>query len=187
MERGPAREEGVVTTAPAFRAHVTSIDCEPGGYMPGMGHRARCACGWFSDCYSQLSDAQRAVEVHLRRAGHLSADFDALLARSTIGAAIADIKTRGIEAHLKDLERRPWRKHGTRGLKRSPAEAAFMRGFGAALASIWRCQHDGQLVQMLIRENNFTLKSFRGVGMLKTDFEAISCALKSRKSRKRVT
>lgn len=32
-------------------------------------------------------------------------DFEVLIARSSIGAAIADIKARGIDAHLVDLER----------------------------------------------------------------------------------
>lgn len=73
------------------------------GFAFGGGHRASCSCGWSSDCYSQLSDTERAIEVHLRRAKR--EDFDALIARSSIGAAIADIKARGIDAHLADLER----------------------------------------------------------------------------------
>lgn len=47
--------------------HKITINCERGAYMPHSGHRARCSCGWWSDCYSQLDDTQRAVEVHLRR------------------------------------------------------------------------------------------------------------------------
>jgi hypothetical protein len=50
-----------------------------------------------------MSDTERAVEVHLRRAKR--EDFEGLIARSSIGAAIADIKERGIDAHLVDLER----------------------------------------------------------------------------------
>ena len=73
------------------------------GYAFGGGHRARCSCGWWSDCYAQLGDTERAIEVHLRR--FKREDFDALLARSSIGAAIADVRKRGIEAHLEDLER----------------------------------------------------------------------------------
>jgi hypothetical protein len=73
------------------------------GYAFGGGHRASCSCGWGSDCYAQLSDTQRAIEVHLRRAKR--EDFDALIARSSIGAAIADVKARGIDAHLADLAR----------------------------------------------------------------------------------
>jgi hypothetical protein len=50
-----------------------------------------------------MSDTQRAIEIHLRRARR--EDFEVLIARSSIGAAIADIKARGIDAHLVDLER----------------------------------------------------------------------------------
>jgi hypothetical protein len=62
--------------------HKISISCERGAYMPHNGHRARCSCGWWSDCYAQLGDTQRAVEVHLRRTG---------LTKKTYGAAVADI------------------------------------------------------------------------------------------------
>ena len=94
--------------------HEISIHCEPpsrnGALVLQGGHRARCSCLWSSDCYAQLSDTQRAAEVHLRRSSR--ADFDALLARSSIGMGLADIKERGIDAHLADLERemRPWRR-----------------------------------------------------------------------------
>lgn len=82
--------------------HHIEINCERGG-MIGYGHRAHCSCGWGSDCYAQISDTQRAVEVHLRRAER--EDFEGLIARSSVGAAIADVKARGIDAHLADLER----------------------------------------------------------------------------------
>jgi hypothetical protein len=36
-------------------------------YMLHGGHRAQCSCGWWSDCYAVLSDAQRAIDVHLQR------------------------------------------------------------------------------------------------------------------------
>ena len=84
-------------------AHDISIGCERGQYMLSDGHRARCSCGWSSDCYTQLSDTQRSIEVHLRRARR--EDFEGLIARSSIGAAVADIKAHGIDAHLVDLER----------------------------------------------------------------------------------
>lgn len=106
-------------------SHAISISHEgptratPGSaFAFGGGHRARCSCGWWSDCYSQLSDTQRAVEVHLRRAGRL--DFEELLARSSIGAAIADVKKRGIDAHLRDLERETSRRWPRR--KKTPAK-----------------------------------------------------------------
>jgi hypothetical protein len=95
-------------------AHDTSISCEApsrnGALVLQGGTRARCSCGWSSDCYAQMSDAQRAIEVHLRRAGR--EDFEGLIARSSIGAALADIKGRGIDAHLADLERemKPWQR-----------------------------------------------------------------------------
>jgi hypothetical protein len=105
----------------ADNPHHVLIACEPPSREGALhllgGHRARCSCGWSSDCYAQLSDTQRAIEVHLRRARRI--DFDNLIARSSIGAAIADVKARGIDAHLKDLERanRP-RRH--RAKRRTP-------------------------------------------------------------------
>ena len=163
--------------------HEISIRCEPpsrnGALVLQGGHRARCSCGWASDCYAQLGDTGRAVEVHLRRSRR--EDFKSLIARSSIGAAIADIKTRGIDAHLVDLERemnrrRPTKKK-TKPKKLSAEEAAFMRGFGTALASIWHCHHDGQMVRHLIKQNNFTFASFRDVGMLDADLAAIQKAV----------
>jgi hypothetical protein len=88
---------------PTPPAHAVEIRCERGQSMPGTGHRAHCTCGWSSDCYAQLTDTERAIEVHLRRSQRQ--DFDDLIARSSIGAAIADIKERGLDAHLADLER----------------------------------------------------------------------------------
>lgn len=165
--------------------HKISIRCEPprrgNGYSLMGGHRAHCACGWSSDCYSQMSDTERAIEVHLRRAHRKS--FDDILARSSIGAAITDIKKRGIDAHLVDLERelnRRWRvkKPATAKTKTSAEDAAFVRGFGVAIASIWTCSHDRSLIKMLLKENGFTLKSFRDVAMLDGDYEAIKKAVR---------
>jgi len=167
------------------KSHAISIVHEGPSRSPGFsfggGHRARCSCGWWSDCYAQLSDTQRAIEVHLRRAKRQ--DFDALIARSSIGAALADVKERGIDAHLVDLERelnrrRPKKARRAAAKKLSPEDAAFMRGFGAALASIWRCHHDGQMVRHLITQNNFSLSSFRDVGMLDADYAAIREAVR---------
>ena len=53
------------------------------------------------------------------------------------------------------------------------ADNAFMRGFGVALASIWHCQHDGQLVRMLLKTNGLTLEEFQGIGLMDSDYEAI--------------
>lgn len=94
------------TITPAAAHSITISHEEPkrdGALVLNGGHRARCSCGWSSDCYAQMSDTQRAVEVHLRRSSR--EDFEGLIARSSIGAAIADIKARGIDAHLVDLER----------------------------------------------------------------------------------
>ena len=60
----------------------------------GCRHRARCTCGWGSDSYAAFADAQHAASVHLRRARR--ADFEELIARSSIGAAIADVKARAL-------------------------------------------------------------------------------------------
>ena len=147
--------------------------------LRGCCTRSRCACGWRSDSYAAFADAQRAGEVHVRRATR--EDFDVLIARSSIGAAIADVKARGIDAHLVDLEREmnPRRHSKKASAKKLTAEdKAFMRGFGAALASIWHCHHDGQMVRHLIQQNNFTLASFRGVGMLDADLAAIRRAVR---------
>lgn len=159
-------------------AHATSISHElpaSGAALEG-GHRARCSCGWWSDCHAQLSDTQRAVEAHLRRVNRKS--FNELLARSSIGAAIADVKARGLDAHLVDLEKElhPYR----RKPRLSAEDKAFMRGFGIALATIWRCHHDGQMVHHLVKANNFKLSSFRDVGLLDTDYDSIVHALEGR-------
>jgi len=162
--------------------HSIKISCEPpsrrGALVLNGGHRASCSCGWWSDCYAQMSDTDRAVEVHLRRSQRV--DIDALIAKSSIGAAIADVKKRGIDAHLVDLEREMNRRvRRSRSKKKLSAEdAAFMRGFGSALASIWRCHHDGQMVRHVVKENNFRLASFRGVGMLDADYAAIKEAMR---------
>lgn len=169
------------TTSPTTNQHAVTINCEQpsrsGALMLNGGFRASCSCGWSSDCYSQLSDTERATQVHLRRSQRV--DIDALIAKSSIGAAIADVKKRGIDAHLIDLERamnrRPKRERRKERL--SAEDAAFMRGFGAALASIYRCHHDGQMVRQLIKENNFKLTSFKDVGMLPADLAAIRQAV----------
>jgi hypothetical protein len=88
--------------------HEISISCEHGQCMLHGGHRAHCACGWWSDCYAMLSDAQRAVDVHLRRSRR--EDFDALIARSSVGAALLDVEQRGIDAHLVNLKPQPRRR-----------------------------------------------------------------------------
>ena len=163
--------------------HVIEIHHEHNTLIPHGGHQARCSCGWGSDCYAMLGDTQRAIEVHLRRCRR--ENFEGLIAKSSIGAAITDIKARGIDAHLVDLEREmnPRRrstktsKKTAKSKKLSSEDAAFMRGFGIALATIWRCHHDGQMVTHLIKENNFTLASFRGIGMLETDLAAIRRAV----------
>jgi hypothetical protein len=174
-------------TTPATEAHAIRINHEGPTKSPGFsfggGHRAHCSCGWWSDCYAQLSDTQRAVEVHLRRSKR--EDFDGLIARSSIGAAIADIKKRGIDAHLVDLERelhprRPRKAKRATGKKLSPEDAAFRRGFALALATIWRCHHDGQMVERLLRENSLNLTDFRGLD-IEVDCEMIRQALDSRR------
>lgn len=98
--------------------HEISISFECGQYMLHEVHRAHCSCGGWSDVCAQLSDTQRAVEVHLRRSRR--EDFEGLIAQSSIGVAIADIKERGIDAHLVDLAReRRARRSKSRSAKRS--------------------------------------------------------------------
>jgi hypothetical protein len=166
-------------------AHSVSIHHEGPTRSPGFrfggGHRGSCSCGWSSDCYAQLSDTERAIEVHLRKSERL--DIDALIAKSSIGQGLADIKKRGINAHLVDLERemkrRPRAAKRCRPKDLSTEEKALMRGFGIALASIWRCHHDGNLVKMIIKENNFKLSAFNNIGMLDTDLAAIRQAVRT--------
>lgn len=179
-----------ITKTETAPTHDVSIQHEGptqnGAFSFGGGYRANCSCGWWSDCYSQMSDTQRAVEVHLRKSRRT--DFDALIARSSIGAAIDDVKKRGIDAHLIDLERethvrRRARKAGRSAKKKRVAQdAAFLRGFGCALASIWRCHHDSQMVECLLKENSLKLDDFRNVELLDGDWNAICQAAAARRS-----
>jgi hypothetical protein len=100
--------------APRGVLHAITIECVKRSYILHNGFRAKCACGWWSDCYAQHPDAQRAADVHERRTKRL--EFDDLIDRSSIGAGLRDIKERGIDAHLADLERemRPRRRKGQR-------------------------------------------------------------------------
>ena len=106
--------------------HGITISYEPpsrhGPLVLMGGHRARCTCGWWSDCYAQLGDTHRAVEVHQRRAKR--EEFDKLLERSSIGAAIDDVKERGIDAHLVDLEREMRRPRKPKTAKQPPCVGA---------------------------------------------------------------
>lgn len=56
--------------------HDITLDHEPDEYMPLGGTRASCSCGWWSDRYSQFSDTERAIAVHLRRELARSLDVD---------------------------------------------------------------------------------------------------------------
>lgn len=159
-------------------SHSHELPSSTGALVLQGGHRARCSCGWRSDCHAQLSDTERAAQVHLRKARGKS--FKDLLARSSIGAAIADIKERGIGAHLADLEKEMRPRRRSKGPRRSAEDKAFMRGFGIALATIWRCHHDGQMVAHLLIANNLSLSSFDDVGLLDADHEAIVQALQRR-------
>ena len=86
--------------------HSISVAVEPptrdDGFRFGGGERASCSCGWFSDAYAMRGDLERAIRVHLRRSERI--DLDALLARSSVGAALLDVEERGVSAHLADLE-----------------------------------------------------------------------------------
>jgi hypothetical protein len=62
-----------------------------GALVLNGGHRAHCSCGWLSDCYAQMRDSDRAVEVHLRRFEPV--DVDTLIAKSSIRAAITRAAT----------------------------------------------------------------------------------------------
>jgi hypothetical protein len=66
---------------------MTATDHRSGALVLNDGHRAHCSCCWLSDCYAQLSDSDRAVEVHLRKSEPV--DVDTLIAKSSIRAAIA--------------------------------------------------------------------------------------------------
>jgi hypothetical protein len=64
--------------------------------------------------------------------------------------------------------------------ERSGEERAFLRGFGLALATIWRCHHDGQLVERLLRENKLVPADFRGLD-IDDDCRMIRRAVASRR------
>lgn len=64
--------------------HSAAISYGRAPYMLHEGHRASCTCGWISDCYVQLSDTRRAIDVHLRRVRLI--DFDTRL--SSVGADV---------------------------------------------------------------------------------------------------
>jgi hypothetical protein len=63
-------------------------------------------------------------------------------------------------------------------MSNASTDTAFLRGFGCALASIWHCQHDGQLVRQLLKENGLSLEVFRDVGLLEADYAAICAAVR---------
>ena len=54
---------------------------------------------------------------------------------------------------------------------------AFMRGFGLALAEVWKLHHDGQMVRHLMSANGFALAEFSDVDLLESDYEAICQAM----------
>jgi hypothetical protein len=55
--------------------------------------------------------------------------------------------------------------------------AAFMRGFGVALAEIWKLHHDGQMVRHLMSANGFALAEFSDVDLTESDYAAICQAV----------
>jgi hypothetical protein len=55
--------------------------------------------------------------------------------------------------------------------------AAFMRGFGVALAEIWKLHHDGQMVRHLMSANGFALAEFSDVDLTEGDYAAICQAV----------
>jgi hypothetical protein len=83
--------------------HRITISCEgpsrSGALVLNGGHRAHCSCGWSSDCYAQMRDFNRAVEVHLRRSQHVH--INALITKLSVGAAITDVKARPATRHVR--------------------------------------------------------------------------------------
>ena len=54
---------------------------------------------------------------------------------------------------------------------------AFMRGFGVALAEIWKLHHDASMIRTLMTANGFSFADFRDVGLLKSTLDAIHEAI----------
>jgi hypothetical protein len=52
-----------------------------------------------------------------------------------------------------------------------------MRGFGVALAEIWKLHHDGQMVRHLMSANGFALAEFSDVDLTEGDYAAICQAV----------
>jgi len=117
-------------------------------FMLHKGHRACCTGGWSSDCYAQLSDARRASDVHLRRAKDAG---EATLERSPLEEMVVRL--------------------------RSDEEKAFMRGFGTAIASLWRSSHNQSMIKILLQANGFTRGSFDNTGLSDWDLEALRQAV----------
>lgn len=56
-------------------------------------------------------------------------------------------------------------------------ERLWLQGFAVATATIWRCDHDAQMVEMVMSENNITVAELRAAGTNEGDIEMIEMAL----------
>jgi len=53
-----------------------------------------------------------------------------------------------------------------------------MRGFGTALAEVWRRHRDGSTVRTVMKASNFRLRSFHGIGLSRSDMLALREAVR---------
>lgn len=62
-------------------------------------------------------------------------------------------------------------------------EHLWLQGFAVAVATIYRCYHDDQMVESVMRENNVTVEELLGAEVLDADVEQIKLALSTRPKR----
>lgn len=93
---------------------------------------------------------------------------------------------RGLTSRPRDRSRRGGRvrrrglraRDRRRGAAMTVIDRAWTRGYAAALASIWRLHHDGQMVRHLINANGITLNDLRdAIGDDDRDYRAIVAAV----------
>ena len=115
LQPTPSFPEG----APQRESYMTDEACDRADVRYADEWRAMYRCAGCDDvgcpqCGSQGSRSATTptMPTHAKRE-----DFEKLLDRSSIGMALADIKARGIDAHLVDLERAM---HPRRATKKKP-------------------------------------------------------------------
>lgn len=89
---------------------MTKVNLAPPAHRAKWAQKRTRFDGWSGLCPAGLHGLDFEGQECDRCAAK---EFATLIERSSIGAALRDIKQRGLEAHLKDLERdldKPWRR-----------------------------------------------------------------------------